>query len=143
MAKIKVLALDDAERTALDNGWRHGKSHAFRQRCLLVLQKAQGRRSKDIAAQLGCCEQVVNSWVARYQADGLAGLATKKGRGRKAILSKENDLAAVREAVQNNRQRLSLAKAELEQELGKGFSTLTLKRFLKKTVAATRGSGGP
>lgn len=143
MAKIKVLTLSDAERAALDQGWRQGKSHAFRQRCLLVLQKAQGRRSKDIAAQFGCCEPVVNTWVKRYQGAGLEGLKTKKGRGRKAILCKDADLAAVRKAVQDNRQRLSLAKAELEQELGKEFSTLTLKRFLKKTVAATRGYDAP
>ena len=143
MAKIKVLLLSDAERAALDQGWRQGKSHAFRQRCLLVLQKAQGRRSKDIAAQLGCCEPVVNDWVTRYQAEGLEGLKTKKGRGRKPILSKDTDLAAVRAAVRENRQRLSLAKAELEQQLGKEFSVLTLKRFLKKTVAATRGYGAP
>lgn len=143
MAKIKVLTLSDAERAALDQGWRQGKSHAFRQRCLLVLQKAQGRRSKDIAAQFGCCEPVVNTWVKRYRDAGLEGLKTKKGRGRKAILCKDTDLAAVRKAVQENRQRLSLAKAELEQELGKEFSTLTLKRFLKKTVAATRGYDAP
>ena len=143
MAKIKVLTLSDAERAALDNGWRQGKSHAFRQRCLLVLQKAQGRCSKDIAAEFGCCEPVVNDWVKRYQAEGLAGLKTKKGRGRKAILSKDTDLEAVRRAVQENRQRLSLAKAELEQDLGKEFSVLTLKRFLKKTVAATRGYDAP
>ena len=145
MAKIKVLLLSDAERAALDQGWRQGKSHAFRNAAalLLVLQKAQGRRSKDIAAQLGCCEPVVNDWVTRYQAEGLEGLKTKKGRGRKPILSKDTDLAAVRAAVQENRQRLSLAKAELEQQLGKEFSVLTLKRFLKKTVAATRGYGAP
>jgi len=109
----------------------------------MVLQQAQQRRSKDVAAQLGCCEQVVTSWVRRYQDEGLAGLKTKKGRGRKAILNNDTDLEAVREAVKNNRQRLSQAKAELEERLGKGFSTLTLKRFLKRTVAATRGSGVP
>jgi transposase len=93
-----------------------------------------------VAAQFGCCEQVVNSWVKRYQDAGLAGLKTRKGRGRKAILSEDTDLKAVREAVQQNRQRLSQAKAELEEQLGRGFSTLTLKRFLKKTVAATNAS---
>jgi len=85
--------------------------------------------------------------MKRYQEQGLAGLQVKPGRGRKAILSQDTDLAAVRLAVQNNRQRVSLAKAELhrtspnftelQQQLGKEFSTLTLKRFLKKTVAAS------
>ena len=64
------------------------------------------------------------------------GLKTKAGRGRKSILQADTDLAAVRQAVQSSRQRISLAKAELQQELGKEFSQLTLRRFLKKTVAA-------
>jgi hypothetical protein len=44
--------------------------------------------------------------------------------------------------VQENRQRVSLAQAELQEELGKEFSTLTLKRFLKKTVAASSAFDG-
>jgi len=53
--------------------------------------------------------------MKRYQEQGLAGLQVKPGRGRKAILSQDTDLAAVRLAVQNNRQRVSLAKAELHR----------------------------
>ena len=142
MAKIKTIILSDEERAALDRAWRQGKTHDFRQRCQMVLQKAQGGRSKDVAERLGCCEPVVNTWVKRYQAQGLAGLANKPGQGRKSILHRDSDLAAVREAVRNNRQRLSQARAELEQELGKEFSVLTLKRFLKKTVAATSAFDG-
>ena len=35
------------------------------------------------------------------------------------------------------RQRISVARAELEESLGKEFSISSLKRFLKKTVDAT------
>lgn len=62
----------------------------------------------------------------------MAGLQTKARRGRKSILQAETDLAAVRRAVQSSRQKISLAEAEIEQELGKEFSQLTLRRFLKK-----------
>ena len=137
MAKIRSIALTDDENSALEKAWRQGKSHAFRQRCQMILLKAQARPSKEVAKQVGCCEVVVNTWLTRYQQHGLEGLKTKAGQGRQAILKKETDLVAVRLAVQQNRQRVSLAKAELEQELGKKFSTLTLKRFLKKTAAAS------
>jgi transposase len=137
MAKLKSIELSDDERAALEKAWRHGKSHAFRQRCQMILQKAERRSSRDVAEQVGCCEPVVNTWLRRYQEHGLDGLRTRQGRGRKAILRQETDLAAVRLAVQNSRQRVSLARAELERELGKEFSTLTLKRFLKKTAAAS------
>ncbi len=142
MAKTKGITLADEERAALEKAWRQGKSHEYRQRCRMLLLKSQlvnGHylRSQEVAQQVGCCQVVVNTWLKRYQQHGLAGLSIKKGRGRKAILHAETDLAAVRLAVQNNRQRVSLAKAELVQELGKEFSTLTLKRFLKKTAAAS------
>ena len=142
MAKIKSVALTPEQQAVLEKAFRHGKSYSFRQRCLMVLLKSQSRTSKDVAQkdvaqQVGCCEVVVNSWMKRYQEFGMDGLKTKAGRGRKSILQADTDLAAVRQAVQDNRQRISLAKAELQQELGKEFSQLTLRRFLKKTVAVT------
>lgn len=137
MAKIKAIELTEGERAALEKGWKHGPSHAFRQRCQMILLKAQRLPSREVARRVGCCEVVVNTWLRRYQEHGLGGLKTRPGRGRRPILQAATDLEAVRRAVQKNRQRVSLAKAELEQELGKGFSTLTLKRFLKKTADAS------
>jgi len=43
---------------------------------------------------VGCCEVVVNTWLKRYQEQGLAGLQIKAGRGRKAILNQKIDLFA-------------------------------------------------
>lgn len=83
---------------------------------------------------------MVNNWLARYQEEGLAGLHTKPGRGRKAILDAEADLERVREAVRGNRQRLRLAKADLEEALDKRFSDKTLRRFLKNTLHAINAS---
>ncbi len=140
MPKITVLTLPEGERAALEKASKHGPSHSFRLRCQAVLLKtdAQNKRTAlAIAKQLNCCEMSVNDWVKRYQEHGLLGLKVKSGRGRKPILNKDTDLAAIRRAVQGSRQRLTLAKAELEQELGKEFSTQTLKKFLKKTVAAS------
>ena len=137
MPRVKVIAITAEERAALEREARCGRTPSFRLRCQAVLLKTDKRTSLDIAQQLGCCEMAVNNWAARYQEGGLDGLKTRTGSGRKAILQKQTDLEAVRRAVQDSRQRLSLAKAELQQELGKEFSLLTLKRFLKKTVAAT------
>ena len=146
MPRITVLTLPDGERAALEKAAKHGPSHSFRLRCQAVLLKtdAQNKRTAlSIAKQLNCCEMSVNDWVKRYQEHGLSGLKVKPGRGRKSILNKDTDLVAIRRAVQawplfrGSRQRLTFAKAELEQELGKNFSTQTLKKFLKKTVAAS------
>ena len=110
MAKIKSVELTSDQRAVLENASRHGKSYSFRQRCLMILLKADKRTSKEVAAQVGCCEVVVNTWMKRYQNQGFDGLNTKAGQGRQPILKRETDLAAVRHAVQQNRQRVSLAK---------------------------------
>ena len=134
MSKIKTVALTKAQRAALEKGYREGESHAFRLRCQMILLKSQQHPSAKIAELLGCCEVVVNNWLKRFEAEGIEGLRTKPGRGRKPILDAEKDLARVKESVQAHRQRISLAKAELEIALGKSFSTKTLDRYIKNIV---------
>jgi len=135
MSRLTKLMLTADQEAALQKGRHADKSPAFRSRCQMILLKAKKQPSWQIAEQVGCCMIVVNHWVKRYQAEGIEGLRTKQGRGRKAVFNRDTDLERVRVAVQANRQRLSLAKAELEAQLGRTFSTMTLKRFLKKTVA--------
>ena len=77
----------------------------------------------------------LNNWLKRYKAAGIEGLQTKAGRGRRPILDQQEDGQKVRAAVSKQRQRISLAKAELEQSLSKDFSERTLVRFLKSLVA--------
>jgi transposase len=137
---VKQLKLSKEQRSGLETGYREGKSHAYRQRCQMMLLKSEGRSSADIAKILGCCEVAVNSWLHRYEAENLQGLATKPGRGRKAILDAVSDGAKIKEVVQANRQRLSVAKAELEEALEKRFSQKTLERHLKKVLVAINAS---
>ncbi len=137
MPRIKVVVLTDEQRAALETGYKQGTSHEYRLRCQALLLKGQPdvpRTSVSVAEQLGCCEMAVNNWVARFEQGGPDALTTRPGRGRRAILQ-AGDLKSVKVAVQRNRQKLSLAKAELEQTLGKEFGVLTLKRFLGKIAA--------
>jgi transposase len=135
MPRIKVLLLQPVEQKALQHGFEKSPSPAFRRRCQIILLKSQGYTSSHVAQIAGTCEMSVNNWVHRYETQGLKGLETKPGRGRKAILQ-ESDLESVKEAVANHRQRLSVAHAELEQTLDKSFCPMTLRRFVKKTVAS-------
>ncbi|HEX8091336.1 MAG TPA: helix-turn-helix domain-containing protein [Blastocatellia bacterium] len=135
MGRFLKITLDDQQRAALEQGYRKGKTHAFRQHCQIILLKAQGRKSQEIASLLGCNQKSVNDWLHRFKAEGIQGSHIKPGRGRKSILTQATDSAKVRQAVQQHRQRLSLAKAELEESLGKEFSQRTLVRFLKNLTA--------
>ncbi len=137
MGNIRTLQLDPQQRAELENGYRNGYSHAFRKRCHLVLLKTQERTSLEVGSIVGLHQVSVNNWLNRYENEGINGLKTKPGRGRKPIIDPEKDAEKVRRAVEQERQRLSQAKHLLETELDKKFSLKTLKRFLKKTVADT------
>jgi transposase len=140
MANFKIIELTAQQRAELEQGYRNGENHAFRSRCQIILLKSEKRSSLEVAAIVGCCEMVVNNWLRRYQDEGFYGLHTKPGRGRKAILDAATDLEQIRAAVRGNRQRISLAKADLEETLGKRFSDKTLTRFLKNTLLAINES---
>ena len=137
MPRIKTVTISAAQRAALEKGAAYGSTPSFRLRCQAILLKSEQRTSVDIARELGCCEMSINDWMKRFTEQGVDGLKVAKGRGRKPILTQETDLPAVKRAVMDNRQRLRLAKAELEEALGKSFGLLTLKRFLKKTSVVT------
>jgi DNA-directed RNA polymerase specialized sigma subunit len=53
-------------------------------------------------------------------------------------LSRTADFETVKKAVQKHRQRISIAKVELEETLGKEFSNRTLNRYLKILTADTK-----
>ncbi len=134
MPKVKIVEASTEQKAALEKGAKYGSTPSFRLRCQAILLKCEKRTSLAVAKELGCCEMSVNDWMVRFAQQGVEGLKVAKGRGRKSMLQKHSDLEAVRRAVQNSRQRISMAKAELEQELGKTFSPLTLRRFLKKQL---------
>lgn len=133
--KIKNIELANEERSILEKGFKESKSPQLSRRCHIILLKSGGRTSKEVATIFGITDQCVNNWVKRYESNGMQGLQTRVGQGRKPILNKHQDEQKVKAAVKNERQRLKLAKEALEKELNKEFSLLTLKRFLKNLSA--------
>ena len=132
MSRVNTPLLDYPSQSALEKGHREGKSHAFRKRCQLILLKSEGRDSKSVGSIVKMCEMSVNNWVNRYKTEGIDGLITKPGRGRKATLTKADDGASILEVVKTNRQRVDIAKAEWEsQQANKTVSRDTFRRFLK------------
>src|SRR3954468_15338992 len=128
--------LSDEERKQLEQGYKASDHHCLRQRCKMVLLKAEGYTSKEVATILDTNEISVHNWLKRYAAEGIKGLQTRKGQGRKPILEQEH-LSIVRAAVQQERQRLSQAQQIIEQNIGKKMSRETLTRFLKLITALT------
>ena len=129
MAKIKVIQLTDQQRLQLEEGFRQGKSHAYRMRCRAVLLKSAGLTSEQVGFQTEMSHISVNSWVKRFEAEGIKGLKTRPGRGRKPIMD-SSDEEAVRIAIENDRQSVKKAKEAWQQASGKEASESTFRSFL-------------
>ncbi|AWM34674.1 hypothetical protein DDQ68_18960 [Hymenobacter nivis] len=69
----------EAAQAALASLYKKSSSHTLRQRCQLVLLKATGRTSKEVGDVVGLCQVSVNSWVKRYQEEGIVDLKPSQG----------------------------------------------------------------
>lgn len=140
MGRKNTPTLSEEQRAELIEGHKTGKSHATRSRCQLILLKSEGRTSKDVGAIVGMCNVSVNSWLKRYNEEGIKGLLTKPGRGRKPSICQQEDQKAILEAVKANRQRITMAKAEWEAQRAEGAKPVgreALRHFLKALGADT------
>lgn len=140
MSRVNTPTLSETAKTELEACFRTDSNHTLRMRCQLILLKAEGRDSKQVADIVKTCEMTVNNWVNRYKQQGFAGLLTKPGRGRKALIQTLNDQLAALEAIKADRQRLQTAKAEWEAQQGKTVSRGAFRSFLKSVVDVTNVS---
>ncbi len=85
MRVAKVVSLTDEERSVLTK-WSRGRSTPARLvlRAKIVLASAEGRESKDIAAELGCTRRTVGTWRNRFVEDRLVGIQKDAPRGGRA-----------------------------------------------------------
>ena len=75
----------------------------------------------------------VFNWIKRYGNDGIKGLKTKTGSGRKPIIDC-SDEEIIRKAIEEDRQSVSKAREAWQNATGKKASDATLKRFLSALV---------
>ena len=123
------LELSEAQRSELERGYRFGERHCFRMRCLAVLLKADGMSAAKVGERTEMEQHTVNKWFKRYKEEGVKGLNTRPGRGRKPIMDC-SDEKAVRLAIEQDRQSVNKAREAWQQASGKEASESTFKRFL-------------
>src|SRR2546423_10031075 len=75
MAQRAEIVLSEEEREVLE-WWarRPTSAQALALRCRIVLAAAEGRSSKEIAAELGCNDDTVSKWRGRFARRGFDGL---------------------------------------------------------------------
>jgi transposase len=84
------VVLSDEERESLERWARRPKSsQALAFRCRIVLAAAEGRSSKEIAAEVGCHPDTVGKWRGRFASRGLDGLHDEPRPGKPRSISDE------------------------------------------------------
>jgi hypothetical protein len=90
MPRAMQLALDDAQRTALEAVRDHHRLPYMRERAAALLKVADGQSEREVA-RMGLLKPrwfgTIAAWVTRYKAGGIAGLVIRPGRGRKPAFS--------------------------------------------------------
>ena len=90
MAKPLTIKLTLTQRRELEHARDHHRKPYLRERAAAILKIAEGMSARQVALG-GLLKQrdpdSVYSWFHRYQAEGIAGLMIKSGRGRKPAFS--------------------------------------------------------
>ena len=129
----KTINLTESEIMTLREAHKNHDDFQFRNRCHCVLLRNEDVMVADLSIIFRVIPLTIYNWLSRWKTNGLMGLYNQEGQGRKAILL-ETDAAKIKEKIQANHQKLSLATAELQAELGKEFCQKTLERYIKKLV---------
>ena len=129
MKPIKVLELSEVDRLKLEKGYLNEPTHNYRIRCKSILLKSSGKSASEIAEIFDVTIPTVYAWIKRYKENGIKGLETRPGQGRKPIMDC-SDEELVRKAIEEDRQSVSKAREAWEKASGKKASDITFKRFL-------------
>src|SRR5712692_11389692 len=91
MAQRAEVVLSGEEREVLERWARRPKSsQALAFRCRVVLAAAEGRASKEIAAELGCNHNTVGKWRGRFARRDLDGLHDEPRPGKPRSIGDED-----------------------------------------------------
>ena len=134
--KPKHIKLSEEEQISLEKGRKTGESHTFRERCHYILLNDAGMRIEEIAKIYQTSRQVIGGWIKRYELDGLKGLETAKGKGRRPIVRIDNEAEVkhIEDLVEQTPQNLNQVLVKIKADLGKEMSKKTLQRLLKKKI---------
>jgi len=138
-----ISGLSKIEIKKLELGKKTGKTANFRNRCHGIILSNKAYTAKEIAAILAVGVRTIYNWFNHWESDGIEGLKTKSGQGRKPLLSIDNKehIKAVDKAVKKRAQTGENILLTIEKELDlKGQMTMNILRpFLKKLI--TDGNG--
>jgi transposase len=90
MPELRTLELTDEQKTELEQIRDNHEKGYMRERAAALLKISEGQSAHSVASR-GLLKKrdpdTVYEWLDRYEAEGVAGLQIKEGRGRKPAFS--------------------------------------------------------
>jgi len=116
--KKRYIKLTKKERASLEAGRKTGKKATFRQRCHYILLSDQGKSIEEIGDIYQVSRQAIAGWFDRYEASGIKGLHTSKGKGRPPIIRIDNktEVKKIEDLVEKNAQNLKPVLTKIEKQ---------------------------
>ena len=130
----KFIQLSESELLTLQEGRKNGKKYQFRDRCHCLILSHSGKEVKEISQILEVSNLTVYLWLQRWELRGIVGLMNRRGQGRKAKLSLDNEqhVKLLAQLVDKYYQDVDRIRVELENKFDLTLSKDTVKRYLKK-----------
>jgi len=134
--KKRIIVLTVEENQTLELGAKYGPTIPFRERCKCLVLSNKQYSIHELSDIFSTTAHTVGKWLTRWEKQGLGGLYTQKGQGRKLLLKIENEshLQALDDALEEHSQDVEGIREVLEAKTGLSLSKDTVKRFLKKTI---------
>jgi transposase len=134
---IENLTADQV--SALENGFKYGKTHHYRSRCQCILLSYSGKSVPELCEFYQKSHLTIYNWFNRWESEGLSGLEIRSGRGRKRKLDFDNSdhVKLVQQSLRLENRNLKQLQNDLESKLGLELSRSSLRRFLKRLVTDT------
>lgn len=94
-----IEQLDEETIKELEKIVKEDKRYKSRYRAQAILLSHQGKSVNELAEIFGCQIRTIYRWFNRFEAEKVEAVFELKGRGRKAILTIEDDAKKVKEYI--------------------------------------------
>jgi len=97
-----ITELDEQTIKELERIVKEDERYKSRYRAQAILLSNQGKNVKELSDIFGCKIRTIYRWFNRFESEKIEGLYELKGRGRKPLLTIEEDAKIVKEHIKKN-----------------------------------------
>ena len=100
-------------------------------RKLQAIKSSKEHDIKTVADIFGISRMAIMAWIKAFSEEGIAGLKLKPGRGRKSLLSTEEQEAVKKWLSKDCNLTIQAVKLQIEDEFGKELSKSAVHNLIK------------